>query len=84
MAQAVKRLALGFGSGHDLMVRGFEPYKGLCSDRSCLGFSLLSLSLCPSPTRALSLSLSLKKKKKIDNLKKIKVSYFGCLKDLHF
>ena len=26
MAQLVKRLALGFGSGHDLMVLEFEPH----------------------------------------------------------
>ena len=26
VAQSVKRLTLGFGSGHDLRVRGFEPH----------------------------------------------------------
>ena len=53
--------ASDFGSGRDLMVRGFEPHMGLCADRSepgaCFGFCV-SLSLCPSPVHALSLSLS--------------------------
>ena len=42
--------AADFGSGHDLVVREFEPCVGLCADSSepgaCFGFSLsLSLSL---------------------------------------
>ena len=64
VAQSVKRVTLGFGSGHDLTVREFEP-----RIRACLRFSpclSVSLSPCPSPTglraftiaRALSLSLS--------------------------
>ena len=32
MAQLVKPLALGFGSGHDLAVHEFEPRIGLCTD----------------------------------------------------
>ena len=43
MAQSVKPLTLGFGSGHDLMVCDFKPPFGLCADsadRACLGFSL--------------------------------------------
>ena len=32
VAQSVKCLTLGFGSGHDLAVRGFEPCNGLCAD----------------------------------------------------
>ena len=32
MAQSVKRLTLGFSSGHDLTVHGFEPYVGLSTD----------------------------------------------------
>ena len=52
-----------FRSGHDLMVREFEPRIGLCADSSepgaCFGFCV-SLSLCPSPALSLSLSLSQK------------------------
>ena len=51
--------ASNFGSGHDLMVREFEPRVGLCAVSSepgaCFIFCV-SLSLCPSPTHALSLS----------------------------
>ena len=32
MAQSVERPTLGFGSGHDLTVRGFKPRVGLCAD----------------------------------------------------
>ena len=43
----------GFGSGHNLVVRGFKPRVRLCADSSepgaCSRFSV-SLSLCPSPT----------------------------------
>ena len=50
--------ASNFGSGHDLMVREFDPRIGLCADGSepgaCLRFCV-SLSLCPSPAHALSL-----------------------------
>ena len=46
-----------FGSGHDLVVCGFEPHVGLCADSSepgaCFGFY-------PSPTCALTLSVSQK------------------------
>ena len=58
--QSVKRLTLGFGSGHDLMgswVRALH----LALHRqggACLGFSL-SLSLCPSPACAVSVSLKI-------------------------
>ena len=31
MAQLVKELTPGFGSGHDLMVHEFEPWVGLCA-----------------------------------------------------
>ena len=58
VAQLVKRL--GFGSGHELTVREFEPHIGLCGDipqpGACFGFCI-SLCLCPSPARALSVSL---------------------------
>ena len=60
MAQSIKLLTLGFGSGHDLMVREFEPCLG-----AFMGFSP-SLS-APPPLehallheRVLSLSLALK------------------------
>ena len=32
VAQSVKCLALGFSSGYDLEVHGFEPHLGLCAD----------------------------------------------------
>ena len=50
--QLVKYLTLGFGSGHDLTVRGFEPHIGLCADSVEPAWD----SQFPS----LSLSLSLK------------------------
>ena len=50
-----------FSSGHDLVVRGFQPRVGLSADspepEACFGFCV-SLSLCLSPAHALSLSLS--------------------------
>ena len=56
-----------FGSGHDLMVSGFEPQVRLCADSSELraqsskpALDSVSPSLCPSPTHALSLSVSQK------------------------
>ena len=50
--------ASDFGSGHGLMVRGFEPRVGLCADSSEPDPALdsVSPSLCPFPTHALSLS----------------------------
>ena len=70
MAQLVKRLTLGFSSGHDLTVREFESRIWLCAESSepgaCFRFCV-SLSLCPSSTCALSLSVS-----KIKNISKIK------------
>ena len=32
VARRVKRVALDFGSGHNLTVREFEPHDGLCSE----------------------------------------------------
>ena len=32
MAQSLSVPTLGFGSGHDLTDRGFEPCVGLCAD----------------------------------------------------
>ena len=31
VAQLVERLTLGFGSGHDLVVLGIQPYVRLCA-----------------------------------------------------
>ena len=49
-----------FGSGHDLTVREFEPYIGLCADSSepgaCFGFCV-SFSLSAPPRLKLCLSL---------------------------
>ena len=58
MAQSVKRPTLGFGSGHDLTVRGFEPRVGLRAGGAEPAWDSLALplSLCPSLTRVLSLS----------------------------
>ena len=44
MAQSVKRLALDFGSGHDLTVREFEPRIEL-PEQSLLAILSLSLPL---------------------------------------
>ena len=62
VAQSVK---LGFGWGHDLTVRKFEPCIRLCADSAepgaCLQFCV-SLSSCPSatPAHTVSISVSLK------------------------
>ena len=56
VAQLVKRLTLGFGSGHDLTVCGIKPCVGLHALSAEPAWDSLSLSLCPSPTRALTLS----------------------------
>ena len=52
MAQSVKRLT---GSGHDLVVREFEPHIGLSAVSTEPASDLQSLSL-PLPTHALSSS----------------------------
>ena len=49
---SVKRPTLGFGSGHDLTARGFEPRIGLCAGGVEPAWDSLSLSL------SLSLPLS--------------------------
>ena len=54
--RSVKRPTLGFGSGHDLTVRGVEPHTGLCADSVEPAWDSLSLSVSAPP---LSLSLSL-------------------------
>ena len=68
MAQLVKHLALGFGSGFELVFCEIEPHVELCAD-SVEPSGILSLSL-PLPhahacTYPLSLSLSKIKKKKL-------------------
>ena len=45
MAQPVKSLTPGFGSGHDLMVREFNPHAGLCADGAEPAWDSLFLSL---------------------------------------
>ena len=59
MAQSVAH----FGSGHDLVVREFDPHVGLCAGSMegawSLFWILVSLSLCPSLTHCLSVFLSL-------------------------
>ena len=66
MAQLVECPTLDFGSGHDLMVCGFEPHTGLHIEcGACLGFSLpLPFSRTHALTLSLSLSLSKISKKK--------------------
>ena len=69
MAQSVKCPTLDFGSGHDLMVHGFKPRVGLCTDSIEPAWDSLSpsVSLYPSPICTLSLKNKLKKKKEITN-----------------
>ena len=49
MAQSVKSLTLDFSSGHDLMVREFEPPVGLHTDGAEPACDSLSPSLSASP-----------------------------------
>ena len=70
MFQSGKRPMLDFGSGHDLLVHGFESCIGLHADSAEPAGDSLSPPLCPSPAScllapslSLSLSLSLKIKK---------------------
>ena len=59
VAQSVKRPTLGFGSGHDLTVREFEPCIGLCADSSacgaCFGFCVSLSVSAPPPINVLFL-----------------------------
>ena len=57
MAQLVKRLALDFGSGHDLMVHEFEPRIELCADSAEPAWD----SHSPSQPHPCSLALALTK-----------------------
>ena len=67
MAQSVKPPTLDFGSGHDLMVHGFELRTGICPDSAEPEAAWDSLSpLSAPPLLALSLF------QKQINFKKIK------------
>ena len=70
MAQSVKRLTLGLGSGHDLTVREFQPHIGLCADGTEPVWDSVSPSLCPSPACVCSLFLSQNFKKIFKKRKK--------------
>ena len=64
MAQSFQCLAVGFSSGHDLLVHEFEPHIGLCAGSwepgARFGFCVsLSLSAPPPPMRLRSLAFSL-------------------------
>ena len=60
MAQSVKRLTLGFRSGHGLTVHEFEPHRGLCADSVEPAWDSMNPSLSALPLRSLSLFLKLK------------------------
>ena len=61
MAQAVRHLTLDLGSGHDLIVCGFEPRIGLCADGAEPAWDSVSLSLSAPSTHSLSLPLKINK-----------------------
>ena len=69
MAQLVKHQTVNFGSGRDLMVRGFKPRIRLHADSTGPAWDSLSLPLLHTTPHVLSLSLS--KINKI-NLKRVK------------
>ena len=49
VAQSVKQLTLGFGSGHDLMFGETEPHVRLCTDSIEPGWDSLSPLSLPLP-----------------------------------
>ena len=53
-AQSVKRLTLGFGSGHDLTAGEFEPHIGLCAVSPEAVWDYLSSSVSASPPLSVS------------------------------
>ena len=55
VAQLVKRLTFGFGSGHDMTVREFEPHLGYAGSAEP-AWDSLSLPLSAPPAHALSFS----------------------------
>ena len=71
MAQSVEHLILDFGSGHDLVVHGFELHMGLCMDSVGPAWDSLSPSLSAPPLLTLSLSKQINKhlKKRTTSLK---------------
>ena len=62
-AQLVRHLTLDFGSGHDLVVCGFELYIRLCTDSVEAAWDSLPPSLSAPPLLSLKVN-KLKKKKK--------------------
>ena len=62
MAQSVKHLTIGFGSGHDLTVCEFEPHIRVRADSAEPAWDSLSPSLS-ALDHVLSLSLSLSQNK---------------------
>ena len=58
--QSIKRLALDFSSGHELMVHEFKPHIRLYTDIVEPTWDSLSPSpsLCPSPTHVLNLKVN--------------------------
>ena len=58
VTQSIKRPTLGFSSGHDLMVCGFEPDIGLCTDNTEPAWDSPSFSASPPLTHVCTLSLS--------------------------
>ena len=60
VAQSVKHPSLDLSSGHDLMVREFEPRIRLCADSAEPAWDSLTPSLSAPSPHALSLSVSLK------------------------
>ena len=62
MAQWVKRLTLGFSSGHNLPVHEFKPHVRLLTVSSEIGILSLSPSLSAPTLLILSVSLKINKK----------------------
>ena len=54
VAESIKHLTLHFGTGHDLMVCGFEPCIGLCADSVEPAWDSLSPTLSAPPLLSLS------------------------------
>ena len=78
MAYSVRHPTLGFGSGHDLTVHGFEPHVAFHSDGAEPAWDFLSLS--PPPLLTLSISLSQNKLKKKKTTKKNNVKSISMLR----
>ena len=81
MAQLVKCLTLGFGSGHDLTVREFEPCIGFCVVSAKPAWDSLSpcLSLHLSHLLSLSLSKWINKLKDKGNIFKCEIDFDNTL-----